>query len=242
MPLTITEVTIGSETDRRLTMQNAHWASTLDIGTDWTKLRVGCRVAWDDFGYNLPGSPRFYLGVMASPNSGLANGPLGPDTSHFLGFRSNTATWIRSAANYWRHAGNLSICKKVDATETTATASSSLIYASIQETQNRNAFLVEIEKFSPTQAKVETVFCSASTADTGDLTKLQLITAMEQTTMAAADALLDLMTGCAYTGSGGVATIAADESADGYWNAICVAWDRSTPICYVSDMFFAKME
>ncbi len=244
MSVTITSVTIGGVVDKRLTLANAHWAATLAIGTSWTKLRVGCRVAFDDFGENITGIPRFYLGLLANPSAGLANGPLNVGCSHFIGMRSNGNPWTRTwgASSHYAWGTNAFYAKKVGATVTTGTGGlSSTCYSSILPASNRNAMIVEVTKLSAISTQVGVVVHADADANTGDATSDDLKLAMEAETMASAAAMLLSLTGQDHSGGSATSTIATDESVDGYWNSICVAWDRSVPLCYISDMFFAKL-
>jgi hypothetical protein len=244
MSVEITTVTIGAETDRRLTLGNAHWAAKLNIGSTWTALRIGCRVAFDDFGASIPSIPRFYLGALADPTSGLANGPLNNATSHFIGMRSKGNPWNRviGASSYYSWSTNAFYAKKVGSVVTEGTGGLSDSFAcSILPASNRNAVVVELTKLSSISTKVAIVVNTDSANNTGDLTSAQLRTVMEQATMAGVASMLDTLTGQGHGGGSASSTIATDEAVDGYWNSICVGWDRSTPLCYISDMFFAKI-
>ena len=233
MSVTITKVTISSVDDKRLVLSNAQWAATLSIGTDWDKIRVGCRISFDDLGSNPTGTPRQYIGMAASPSIGFANGPLsGASTGHFIGFRTADSAWTRNVGppvDYALSGGNYGI-KKVGITESEFGSGLDMRVAGAQATVRRIQ-IVQIEKGSPNF----TVRWSANNnAATTDETETELREAMDISDFSAACTTIS-----ASPNSG---TVATTESSDGFFNAIAVGWDRSAFKMYVSEMFFAKYE
>ena len=241
MSVEITSVTIGSIVDKRLTLGNSQWAATLDMGTDWTTLRIGCRVAFDDTGTNLIVTPKHYFGVLASPASGMTNGPIGSLTSHFLGVSSVGATWTRATTvpSRIRYGSGLQIWgfrKKILTTETTLGTLFDNWY-SAEPTVARNAMIFEVTKGTP---NFTVSFIKANPAATEiDIPYSIFVDAMSLPTMANAVTYLNNTAGSGYYNE--ITTGAVSESTSGYFNSICCAWDRSVPLHYVSEMLFAKM-
>lgn len=244
MSVTITQVTIGSVDDKRLTLGNAQWAAKLDIGTNWTKLRVGMRFAFSDLSVNVFGSPQLFLGVMAQPASSLTNGPLSDSCNHFLGYRSADASWTRvnGASDYYTGTTNNAVTKKVLSTITTGQATSVNYHFSYKETANRNIMMVEVEKIDSTNTDVTHAVPTSIVADTGDFTAEEHATAMEHETLTGAANYLGALASDGDVG-GELATkrMTTDETADGEWNSIVVAWNRTNPLLYISEMFFVKL-
>ena len=246
MSVTIQQLPVGGVNDKRLVLQNAQWAATLDIGTNWNLIRIAARFAFDDFTMDIPSSPRLYLGVIASPSSGFANGPLGNSTNHFLGMRTNASSWAHRTSpsfteDYYQFTSNSFYAKKVGATVTTQTGLSSSITFGFHPSSNRNAMVVEVEKISSSATDVRVLAQNSASDDTGDVTLDELVGAMGTETLSDVNSYLAALTGNTYVGATLAASFTTDEATDGYWNAICVAWDRSTPACYVSDMLYAKI-
>jgi hypothetical protein len=238
MSVNIDTVTISAIEDRRLELGNAQAARVIDIGTSWTRLRVGCRIAFDDSGANITGTPRLYLGVMASPSVGMANGPLGATTSHFVGLIFGNATLTRNAgppAYYSGITGATNIMgKKVGAAISFAAANVTMNLSAAPAT-NRCVMIAEITKGAP-NFTLQALSNSATAVN--DITLARFLSAMEIDTMAGVEAYLDQFAAHGLVAPG---SLAVSEGVDGFLNAVCVAWDRSTPLVHISDMMYAKM-
>lgn len=225
MSVEIESVTVGSDTEKRLVLANGQWAATLALGTDWDIIRVGARIAWDDSGGTIFGTPGFYLGLTSSPVSGLTNGPLsGINTKHFIGLITQATTWSRSASQYTVGANALG--KKVGTT-TTGTGSNTLAF-SLAPSTTRTGFVVQIEKGSP-NFTIRASFLGVAPMDHD---YVDLLAAMDVSDFSTAAGLLNQS---AFSG-----TVAVDEATDGFFNALCVAWDRATPEIHISEMLFGK--
>jgi hypothetical protein len=240
MSVEIDTITVSSVEDRRLVLNNAQAARVIDIGSSWSTLRLGIRYCVDDTGANITGTPRFYLGLLASPSAGMANGPLGLVTSHFLGFRSGFATWTRQVGppiNYIAENGDLNrLIKKVNNTVTT-TGTGIAIRAGVNAVPNRSALIIEIVKGSP---NFTINFCSPIGAPSDIPNPNAMINAFQLATMANIATYLNGLFSGSYSANP-TGTIAVDEGTNGSLNAICVAWDRSVPVMRISEILWAKM-
>lgn len=230
MSVDIDTVTIGTE-DRRLVLTNAQAARVLAVGSTWNSIRIGIRFAFDDTGANLTGTPNFLVGMLSNPVEAggmLSNGPLsGAATSHFIGIRNTDATWTRSAGYYSIDANTFQATKKVGSTTSNGSAvltgQTSVMEAA--PATNHSIMIVFLIKGSPW-----TVYFArnASTSETHK-TQADLITALE-----ASDPYATL--GYAATPQ---PTLTVDEATDGYLNAVCVAWDRTTPALRIADVMYS---
>ena len=225
--------------DGILKLANSQWAGSLNIGTNWSTLRIGWRWAMNDSGANIISTPRLYVGVMSSPASGMTNGPLGSSTSHWVGGYSVAATLTRSTSPT-RYSLGMSAGKKIGGTITDASDFAG--YMITADPGNvRVAGLLEITKGSPNfSLRMSTV---AGVNGIVDVSRAALEAAMELSDFGSVDDSLNTAIGGSstrYTASAAQA-IAVDEATNGDLNAICVGWERSSPALEVSEILFAKM-
>src|SRR5437870_4036952 len=93
MPSKIKSRTFSSIQDNRARLTNSNiarlWGS--DVGTTWTKIRIGCRISIEDSGANVTGTPRLAIGVC----SGTSNIFMDATTTHFAGIVSTASFWNR---------------------------------------------------------------------------------------------------------------------------------------------------
>ena len=235
MSVNIDSVTISAVVDQRIVLGNSSWAGLLNIGNDWNTLRICFRACFDDTGANITGTPRLYIGVLSNPSVGVANGPLGGATSHFVGVRSSYATWTRNVSNT-RYSGTSSgeqLVKIIGAAVTTAGATgptSAPQYSALPST-NRSPILFEVVKGSPNYSIRSTTSIQTTVSDK---TYATLVDNMSNPDWASA------ASGVGAGATGAAQTIAASES-DGILNAVCIAWDRSTPVIRISEVLISKI-
>ena len=246
MSVSIESVTIGSVEDKRLKLENAQWAATLDIGNNWDRLRIGIRMSVTDTAADIVGTPRFWLGVCSDPSAGFANGPLsGASCKHFVGTRSIATSWVRNAGPpvYYTHGTNaVGVVNVLGSLLTTAPSSANWMQPA-DETAYRFAHIIEIDKTAGTTCKIAHAITNVISTQ-ADITQAQLVNAMEidGTDLTGAVSYLNTLTNASYQSGTFSASMALDETNDGDLNAIAVAWDRSTPPMWISEMFYAKME
>jgi len=228
MSTVIETVTIGTA-DKRLLLGNAHWAATISAGTSWTRLRIAARMALDDTSGDITGTPRLYLGMLASPAVGLTNGPLNAACSHFVGFISASTDFSRIAAPTpvaYAMSSQL-LGKKIGASITMAGTSQGH-RISAAPTTARQVTMVEIEKGSPNF----TLRCGLFAAAPADISETVLISSLENSTFTSA-------VGGTMSQSPHSTTLAVTEAVAGFLNAICIGWDRSSSKLHVSEMYYA---
>jgi len=238
MSTSILSRTISSILDKKLLLANSQWAATLSIGTSWTRIRIGWRWAAQDSGGNL-GTTRSFAGVMASPASGLTNGPLGTSTSHFVGhIRVNTSVRSTSPIIKWQITSLIG--KRVGSTDTTTTPSTTATQLSGVPDSVRTVHIVEIQKGSP-NFTIRQIIANGTNALV-DVSLAGLKSVLDFDPFTSLDAQLDAVIG----GSGtryldSSATVAVDEGTDGALNAVVVAWPYNNAMEF-SEALFVKME
>lgn len=240
MSTAIDTITVGGTPDRRLVLSNSQVARVLSIGTSWNVLRIGLRLAFDDLGVTPQSVPRLFVGVLANPSAGLANGPLNAATSHFVGLITAYVAWTRVAGppvayTYGTFGG---YGKKVGATITAVGGTSNTMYFSGTPATRRPGLIVQITKGSP-NFTVELVMNSSTLVHDVPLAG-NLVTAIEAGTLAQADTALEAASGGAYN-SALSGAVAVNEAVDGFLNAVCVAWNTVDPVCRISEILWRKI-
>lgn len=232
MSTTIEHVTINGSNDGRLILANSQIARLLAT-QEFVRIRIGFRIAFDDTGANLTGTPRFWFGLLASPqadsNGNLINGPANLATSHFVGAISNSSSWSRSVNGYgWGQVSpHFSAVKKVGADITFGgSVNPYQPFASNAPNSKRTVVLLDIKRGSP----LFTI--AAGFPNNSDFSYSLLEQAMSVPDFYSANQLFSSPA----IGSG---TIAVDESVDGILNAVCLHWDRQTPVAHLSEVLFS---
>lgn len=240
MSVSIDTVTIGGIEDRRLVLANAQAARVIDIGTNWTRIRIGIRGALNDSGASIAGTPRIYIGMLSSPSAGLANGPLTGSTSHFVGLVQGSATLTRNASPlaYSGVWANGSYAKKVGATITAIGGGNVTGWLSANPSTYRNIVAAEILKGSP-NFTINIIAPNLSTVH--DVSLANFISAMEVSTITAMGTYLNGIYGGIYNSSSLSGSLAVSEATNGFLDAVCVAWDKNSPVLNISDVIWAKM-
>jgi len=244
----IESVTIGTE-ERRLLLSNVQLARTLSIGSTWTKIRFGSRLAYDTTAWTtnaLLGDAvgRMYYGMLASPAAGLTNGPLTDLTSHFVGFISvgSAATFAQAAgggSNYRSTAAQNTYGKKVGSTVTTTAGAAETPLFSGSPSLRRTILIVDLEK-SGGNMIISYVTLDANTA-IADTTVADLVTGMNAATMTDVRNALNAIYGANQYSSSSTGTLAVNEGVDGALNAFCIAWPWTIPALHVSEVLWRKV-
>lgn len=240
---TIDSVTITSTEDRRICLASSSIARVINSGVGWNTLRIMVRLAFDDTGANLTATPRFWLGLLSNPSAGVANGPLGTSTSHFVGVVSAISTWSRSTSptRYYLSSSNaMQVGKRIGSTNT-LTNGSNFLHFYAQPGSLRTLFGVEFVRGNPnwTVRFFDHWYNGANLVADVPLSVLNNV----MTAQTFADAIANYVPSATY-GTYGISpdvSVAVDESANGTLNAICAAWDRTTPVCRISDFLWCRV-
>jgi hypothetical protein len=94
--------------EKRLALCNSMWAAKMSWSSSWNKLAITVRFCVEDPGVGRRGtnftngaSPAFYCGVMATPSASMTNGVLSPSSSHFVGIKTTEGNWTRNGTDTW---------------------------------------------------------------------------------------------------------------------------------------------
>lgn len=215
------------DTDQRIVLGVSQYAQKLSIGSTWNKLRIGARFAFDDLGGNAAAMD-FYFGLMSNPNASLDNGPLGNETSNYIGWRSQT-DFVRVAGPPATYSMTTST-KAATKVGSTITPIGGNIVSRVSATPAslRLGILAEITKGTPW-----TIAIASHPATTiADISLAGLIGALENASFTTGATSINL--------AGSVAVNATvDEVTNGYIDSICVGWSRSDFKVYFSEVLFA---
>jgi len=222
--------TFSSVVDNRIRLTNSNFARlwSTDVGTSWTTICVGCRMTIEDTGANLVSTPRLAFGICV----GTSNIFMDATTTHWLGFYSVDPTWPRvsgSPATYAMADATTAplFSKRITSTITSAgtqTANPRLCDCS---TANRSAFFMYITKGSPNFTG--SLFCRGGTT-ASDVSLAEYLAALPLSSPSITN----------HSNAGNV-TLAIDEGANGSFNAVNIAWDRTSPAIELSDLAVVKL-
>lgn len=220
---------IGGTDDKRIVLSNSQFARVMDIGTTWTRVRVGIRFCVRDTGGSLASTPRLFVGL----SSGTSNLFGDATTQHALGVWTANPSWVRATSPTRYLLGNnpsWNSVKRVGTTNTTSSTGlpSETYILSTPETGGRGVQFVDITKGSPnfTIGAFQRFQFSGGI----DVSLTEFLTQME----VASPSLTDHQ----FTNA---STLAVDEAVDGFFNAVHVYWDRSTPEIEISDLAYARL-
>lgn len=225
-------VEIVTISDKRLALANGQWAATLNIGTSWNTIRIGWRWSLQDSGASFPANVVGYMGVLSSPTAGLAEGPLNNTCTHYVGsYGISTAPRTAGAIVYYATAYR--ICKKVGAVVTQGIPGVTTAYTSAEPGNVVTCHVTEIIKGSP-NFTVNHLFVRGTAALVNVPETWPLQDSLMAPTMTAT-AMNNYIGGAGTRYSVDGANVAVNEAADGYLNAVTLAWGQATNI-YYSDL------
>lgn len=237
MSIEIQHLTINGEDDGQLVIGNAQIAASLSpLGSNWNRIRIGLRLSFEDTGTNITGTPRFYIGMLSNPSSSMENGPLTIQTSNFVGYYSNSATWTRTAGTnagaYLYNTGTNTGWAFIQRSNNsnvlgTSNHGGTTQYVSSDTGSCRTVIICELIR-SANGFSGSFVFPNSTKLPDVPLTNF--LGAMEIPTITACAAYLTSSYSQDVTPK-----IIANESS-GSLNAICVAWDRLIGKVHISDI------
>jgi hypothetical protein len=249
MSVNILHRTIAAASDGKLVLSNGQWAA--ELGSSWNVLRLGWRWAITDsgigiYGFSFENRPEWYVGMLASPDAQMTNGPLGNLTSHFVGIynvASGSFPAMARSTGPLRYSHTVSVGKKVGATVTDGDnmAAGSLLSADVENV--RTAMILQITKGSPSFSFEAVGVNSGSTTGLVDCSLDILKEAMAITPFSDADEFIESELGIsslAYIWTNG-GTLAVDEGTDGTLTHVCAAWERTSNDLEFSEMLFKVM-
>lgn len=237
MSNTIKLRTISSIDDKRARLSNSNFARlwSNDLGTNWTKIRVGGRISIDDTGTTITSTPVLAIGIC----SGTSNIFMDATTTHWAGVVSNGANWPNASANantgFYEIGGNwpfsvtsgFYVAKRIGSTTTVGSQMTGDFQFIMANTVKATAFMLDITKGSPNFTYALLWADQTGTAHvTSDTLLAQLPLASPS------------ISSHGYTGN---FTQAIDEATNGYFNAVNISWDRTSPAIEISDIAVVRL-
>lgn len=230
--------TFSSIEDKRIQLSNANFARlwSSDVGTGWTTLRIGCRISMTDSGANVTSTPRFAFGIC----SGTSNIFMDATCTHWLGaITANTFRRVSAGPPAYYDLANNTGQPFYPATYigTTLTLGSGLYGGSYNTflfdstTANRALMFLDITKGSPNFSLK--MFSNAAPAGTQTATDVDLATYLTQVSLTSPSLTGHVMSN--------TQTIAVSEATNGFFNAVNISWDRSSPNIEISDLAVVKL-
>ena len=235
MATTVKLRTISAVDDKRIQLSNSCCARkwTTDLGTSWTKIRVGARVSITDSGATLTSTPRFAFGIQ----SGISNLFLdagGP--THWAGVVSYEASWGRYVTPVkYDLSGESGPCMKVSkkiATSLTegSTVASARICIADATVASRIVMFLDITKGSPNFTF--NLFTWQNNIGNGAMGDVTLATYLAQIVLASPS-----ITNHAAES----ATLAVDEASNGYFDSVGFSWNRTDALIELSDVTVVRL-
>lgn len=213
--------TIGSVVDKRALIKNGQLKRLFSYLNDWTKIRIGIHFSFDgSLAANITGTPQFVFGLISDTDNGWGN----VTTDHFLGWRTNVATWTYNAGAgnpYFSLASAAILTKKIGTTITSGSSFSPSPSFTANNTLIRNALFLEITKGSP-NFTVQSSHPGSAAAAQQDITDDVFENMMNAVDISACSSTPTV----AYSSSTAW-TIAIDEATNGYFNGLNIFWDKT---------------
>lgn len=233
MSWSIVERTVGAETERRFSLGAITAARVMGIGTTWNKLRIGILSTMNTPTANVSGPPIMAFGVCKNTTNLYGEAT----TDHFVGAiqQLNPFTYYYYDATHRYLYGSFYEGKKVGSTQTLGGGGLSYpAYFGGWPTSERTTVFLEIQKGSP---NFTLQMCAKNNVDLVDCNVAKFRQCMEAVDLAGIRTILG-------TGSHAVSsarTLAVDEVANGYLNAVALYWERSTPEWEISEVAFRAL-
>jgi len=249
----IDSVTISTIEDRRVRLGET-FARQLAIGTGWTDLCIGMRIAREDIGGDFWYSPFIALGIQSAPNATLSNNPNTDTTGHFVGLCFTAAldganySHIRDATgNPLRGYCGLRARTKVLTAYVESATSGISKYYSLAPASARCIWMLKFRKIGATIA-VSMISPSGSVVDScKDTTKSELSSALAYyLTDTSVNTVTYINTVLLHTGAGwngytytDWAAVAVNEALNGDLNSFVFSWAYRAVPFYISDVYYA---
>lgn len=226
MSHTILTRTISAFDDKKMALTNAH--ASFVVGSSWTRIRIAMLFAFTDAGGSVSGTPRMYLGMLASPTA--SNSAIHSGTSHFYGMRTTATSWTRTAGTPPYYTSTVERLRKVGATVDLNSSIATDRFTASPTT--RNVWGLELTKGSPFSASFLSPTLQAhAQADIAQNTVFRKF--LEDETLS------DSTIGNLAYGTPSSTTAALSEVTNGYLNAVHAAWDKTTPTLEISAIGFS---
>jgi hypothetical protein len=226
MPILSTITQIGTDFQLKPFNGQIYRKLEADIATSWTKIRVGIRFSISNT-YNvthLQGLPRLYLGMCNFDKGGPATMS---QVAHFLGIRNNIAQCTNSGST--SYSTGMTATMRVNSTFTTSTNFGGSLR--ISDGAILCMMAVEIDKTTPGATVVSCFRATNAISGIFNVTQDSFLEQMENSTPSLSG----------YTYSAAAGTFAVDEATNGFLDALCLSWDRSSVPMWISDICWSQL-
>ncbi len=225
---TIKQRTFSSVVDNRIRLANSNFARpwSTDIGTSWSHIRIcGC-LGIELTGSDITSTPRFFFGCC----SGTSNIFMDATTTHWAGAYSTWTPWAAGTNKYHNYTGGTiwTLAKRITSTTTTGSGLSTAWTIGDCTQAFRTAFLLDITKGSP--FTVQLFSANAYNTLPPDVTLSAFLTQIPLTTPVFTSHGFDT-----------AVTMTLDEATNGYFNAVNIGWDRTSPAIELSALAVVKL-
>lgn len=223
--------TFSSVVDNKIQLTNSQCARqwSTSLGTNWTKIRVGARVAITHTGASLSGTPRFAFGIQ-SGTTNLFQDAGGP--TNWVGFVSN-GTWANHTGNgipgYYLATG-MTMARKIGTTLTTGGSTNDFCIYWDATQAYRSCLFADITKGTPNFTASCFCYNIANAFVSGP--DVSLATYL-------ANVVLPSPSVSSHAMSGNI-TLAVSESS-GSLDSVGIAWDRTDALIEVSDVTVVRL-
>jgi len=239
MSASIISRTISAIVDKKLVLQNDQAARLISIGSDWSTIRFGMRLAVDAAGLtnNLTGAIH-YLGMC----SGTANKVGDSTTTNFFGYVMDTSSLAYGGSPpYFNVSGSgiFKVAKKVGSTVTKGSAIVGGVATGYSaDATVRDAWIFEIVRGSPNYT-INFTYPNSTGAMQTDISYGALVQALEAATITDVVTVLN-----SYAGGGSynhtTDNAAFDEGA-GVLNAFNIYWILSSRPLEISEVLYVRI-
>jgi hypothetical protein len=228
----------GASTDVGKLNTNS-FAGSFTIGSSWTTARIGCRLAFDANPGGLTAA-KFFFGFGSGIATANLYGAVTPSGQSLAGVDMNSLALASNGAGIASPVGGLTHARIVNGTRTGGTAAAASYFTLGAAASPAGQVIVfEINKSASTYV-LKSVVRNAGTANASvtGITTAQLKTAMQQPLMSDVDTYLSTLDSLytEVTEATGIVTGASYEAANGYFNAVHLAWNKSSPLLIVDDL------
>ena len=229
----------GASTDVGKLNTNA-FAGSFTLGSTWTTARLGVRVAFDaDPGTSITAC-KFFFGFGSGIGANQLYGAVSPVAQSLVGLDVNSLTFGRGAANVINApSAGFTHARIVNGTRTGGTAASGTTTTFAAQASPAGSVLIfELNKAASTYVLQSVCRDTGNTTAPTAITTAQLKTAMQQPLMTDVDTYLSTLDAgyARVQDATGIVNGATYQATNGYFNAVHVAWNKSSPLLIVDDI------
>ncbi len=210
--------------DRRLQLGNEEFLRQMSFSSDWKKLRLGVRVAFN--GNATITTVQFQIGF----SQGTANGYKSNSTTDYIGYRpQSVGGWSYNAGPpaYYSGIMNFFVVTRKGSTDTSQASNSANGFVSAAPATNRSAFYVEVAKGN--QPTIAGFYPNSSANAQIDCSLNNFFRLLEAETI-----------GTEYVSNTNTFTMAYNGAQA--WDSVSIYWNNASPTVEISDVAVCRFE